>query len=405
MDIGGHRFFSKSDRVMQWWAQILPFQSAPGKEDQLATFTYRNQKKTTPITANGADPEKTDKVMLIRQRISRIFAFRKFFKYPISLSAETFSNFGLVRTFRIGMSYLQARLFPIRPEVSLRDFLINRFGKELYLTFFKSYTEKVWGVPCRSIKAEWGAQRIKGLSLSRAVWDRLLKIFSKKGDIRQKNIETSLIEQFLYPKYGPGQLWDEVARIVKDKGAEIHEQHRVIGIHTKGSQVMGVTVQDGSTGKVKTQKADFLFSTMPVKDLVQGLGEAAPQEVREVAQGLCYRDFITVGVLLKHFKIKSGPDGKTVQESVPDNWIYIQEEDVKVGRIQIFNNWSPYLVKDPNTVWLGMEYFCNEGDKLWNLPDDEMKKFAVGELCRMRMAEPQDVLDTTMIRMQKTLKY
>ncbi len=402
IDIGGHRFFSKSDRVMQWWQNILPIQGAPTREDLILDVNYQGKARPIRLKEGGPDPEKIDKVMLIRNRKSRIFFIRKFFDYPISLSLKTLSNLGIVRAIRIIFSYLKAKLFPVKPEISLRDFLINRFGEELYLTFFRSYTEKVWGVPCAQIKAEWGAQRIKGLSLKKAILSQAKAIFSKDPTLTQKDVETSLIERFLYPKYGPGQMWEEVTAIVKQKGAEIYTSSRVVGIKTEENQILEISVRNESTGEVRSQKLDYLFSTMPVKDLIRAFGEMAPREVRKVAEGLMYRDFITVGVLLKKLKIKNETKIKTLNNIPPDNWIYIQERDVRVGRLQIFNNWSPYLVKDKNTVWMGMEYFCNEGDELWSRSDTDFMKLAVDELIKMGIVEREDVLDSTLVRMLKT---
>lgn len=225
MDIGGHRFFSKSNTVMEWWQNILAPQSAPARDD---IILQRHLPLST--SPNGADPEKTDKVMLIRGRISRIFFLRSFFDYPISLKPKTFINLGLVRTIKAGVSYLWSIIFPIKKESSLEDFFINRFGRELYETFFKDYTEKVWGVPCSDIQPDWGAQRVKGLSIISVIMHALKQIFVKDSSIQQKGTETSLIEQFLYPKLGPGQLWEEVASLIKEKGGEIYLHHKVTGI-------------------------------------------------------------------------------------------------------------------------------------------------------------------------------
>jgi len=410
IDIGGHRFFSKSDRVMQWWQTILPLQGPPSKDDIVferdVSFSQGSiQQKLRSKDSQKVDvpdPEKTDRVMLIRRRLSRIFFLRKFLNYPISLNFNTFSNLGVLQIIKIGLSYIRIRLFPIKHVKSLEDFFINRFGKELYLTFFKDYTEKVWAVPCNRIKPEWGAQRIKGLSITKTILHALKSIVSKDPSIAQKNTETSLIEQFMYPKFGPGQMWEEVARIVKEKGGEIYLRHRVIGLNQQDNEVVEVEVKDEITGHIMTKKGDYFFSTMPVKELIQSLGEGVPQEVQQVAQGLMYRDFITVGLLLKKLKIKNETKIKTVNNIVPDNWIYIQEKDVKLGRVQIFNNWSPYMVKDENTVWIGLEYFCNEGDELWSKSDDDFAKFAIDELAKIDIIEKEDVLDSVVIRMPKT---
>lgn len=402
IDIGGHRFFSKSDRVMKWWNNILPLQGKPTGEDLIFDITYHNQTRPVELNSNGPDPEKEDRVMLIRNRLSRIFFLRKFFNYPISLNLNTINNLGIVRMIRIGLSYARARLFPIREEKSLEDFFINRFGRELYLTFFKDYTEKVWGVACNRIKPEWGAQRVKGLSLTKTMLHAVRKPFSKDGSISQKGVETSLIDRFLYPKYGPGQMWEEVARIAIHKGGELHKNHRVIGLTYDGSRICQITVRDEKAGRVKTFAGDYFFSTMPVKELINCIEGPVPEAVKETANGLVYRDFITVGLLLRKLKVTSQTRTKTKANIVPDNWIYIQEPEVKLGRLQIFNNWSPYLVKDPDTVWIGCEYFCNEGDELWSKSDRDFISFAIDEMNEIDIIDKNDVLDSTLIRMKNT---
>ena len=398
IDIGGHRFFSKSDKVMKWWLNILPLQSAPSKDDMILG-------REIPLSQenHGADPEKTDRVMLFRRRLSRIFFLRKFFDYPVSLSSSTISNLGLARIVKIGASYAKIRLFPIREEKSLEDFFINRFGKELYLLFFKDYTEKVWGVGCDKIPPEWGAQRVKGMSISKAVIHSAKKLISKDPSIAQKKTETSLIEQFMYPKLGPGQVWEEVAGKIKEGGGRIYLNHRVVGVKCQGRRIAGLTIRDESSGASEHIEADYFLSTMPVRDLISSFEtNEVPPEVRKVANGLIYRDFITVGLLLKKLKVMNRTNIKTVNNLIPDNWIYIQEKDVLLGRLQVFNNWSPYMVKDQNTVWLGLEYFCDEGDELWNKPDKEVAAFAVSEMVKIDMIESQDVIDNVVIRVQKT---
>lgn len=395
IDIGGHRFFSKSERIMDWWQNILPLQGELSVDDKLL-------EREILLVAGNPDPEKTDKVMLIRSRLSRILFLRKFFDYPVSLSKNTFLNLGIFRIFKIGMSYIKTRFLP-RKENSLEDFFINRFGKELYLTFFKDYTEKVWGVPCSEIKPEWGAQRIKGLSVTKTILHAVKKIFISKQDLSQKSEETSLIEQFMYPKLGPGYMWETVADIVKSKGGNnlISLGRKIVGINHSGNKIISVMVQDAKTGKIEEQKADYFISSMPVKDLINALGHIVPLEVKEVSKGLQYRDFITVGLLLKKLKIKNTSHIKTINNIVPDNWIYIQESDVKLGRLQVFNNWSPYLVKDMNNVWLGLEYFCNEGDELWSMEDKNFLEFAIDELAKIDIINKEDVLDSVVIRMPK----
>ncbi len=398
IDIGGHRFFSKSKRVMDWWQAIMPLQEEPAKDDiVLGRELPFSDKKL------GADPEKINKVLLLRSRLSRIFFLRSFFDYPISLKWKTFKNLGFLRIWKIGWTYIFINILPIKDEKNLEDFLINRFGKELYTTFFQDYTEKVWGVPCGSIPANWGAQRIKGLSITTTLLHAIKGVFKKDQSIDQKNTETSLIGQFLYPKLGPGQLWEEVARQVVEMGGELHMEHEAVGINLSKGMVSALTVRENATGNTKTLDCDYLFSTMPIKDLVRAMDqEKVPSNVRKVAEGLVYRDFVTVGVLLKKLIINNDTDIKSINNLVPDNWIYIQEKDVRLGRLQIFNNWSPYLVADSDTVWLGLEYFCNEGDELWNMSDDQFKQFAIDELAEIDIIDRDDVLDSTILRVPKT---
>lgn len=385
IDIGSHRFFSKSDKIIKWWKAIYPMQTA-FSQDGLSP---------------DADPEKTDNVFLLRKRLSRIFYLRKFFDYPVSLSVNTLSNLGLRRIIRIGASYIWIRLFPVKKEKSLEDFFINRFGRELYLTFFKDYTEKVWGVPCTSIPVDWGAQRIKGLSVGRAFLHAIKRVFSKGNPMDPKGTETSLIEQFLYPKFGPGQLWEEVAKIIRNKGGEIHLNQKVIGLGLEKDVVCHVRIKDQKTGQERNELADYFLSTMPIKDLMVALETDVPPKVKKIAEGLKYRDFITVGMLLNKLKVKNNTKIKTPSHSIPDHWIYVQETDVLMGRVQMFNNWSPYMVKDPNKIWMGLEYFCSEGDSLWNMSDEKIKDLAQGELERMGFINVSDVLDGVVLRMPK----
>ena len=417
MDIGGHRFFSKSDTVMDWWQGILPLQGVASKDDIAIG-------RTVPLTEGGPDPEKTDYVMLCRSRLSRILFLRKLFNYPISLNGDTIRNLGLWRMMKIGMSYIKVQLLPARKENSLEDFMINRFGVELYRTFFRDYTEKVWGVPCSKISPDWGGQRIKGLSITKTVVHAVKQIFAGKkkaegaadctseADIRQKDTETSLIGQFLYPKFGPGQLWETVAEKVQEMGGEIHMNAKVVGVNRDdtGKRVLSVVVEnlaeDGAVA-YETVPCDYFLSTMPVKELVAAMDSEkmpVPAEVRRVSDGLVYRDFITVGLLLDKLEIKNPAKPGTPESKlkfVADNWIYVQESDVKLGRIQIFNNWSPYLVADPEKVWIGLEYFATEGDDMWRMPDEDFIKFAIAELDKIDVARPESVRDSVVFHIKK----
>jgi protoporphyrinogen oxidase len=446
MDIGGHRFFSKSDRVMQWWMDLMPPDLAgasptgvdisyQGKERKVAVPAHLHEEpplrgmgplhhetedgdaadeeeedvteEEVVATVVAPPPESDDLVMLVRPRKSRIYYLRKFFDYPIKLTGNTIANLGPVRMVKIGYSYVMSRVSPIKEEKSLEDFLINRFGKELYLTFFKSYTEKVWGTPCDKISAEWGAQRIKGLSLTTALKHFVKKAFSGKPksaegdgtsskDIAQKGTDTSLIERFLYPKFGPGQLWEHVAEKVVAMGGEIHMHWKVDAILVEGARVVAIEAVD-QAGERKRIEGDYFISTMPMRELVQALHVDVPANVREVSDGLQYRDFITVGVLANKLDVRE-PDGGLIK----DTWIYIQEPDVLLGRLQIFNNWSPYMVADPAKVWIGLEYFCYDTDALWAMPDEELKTFAAKELEKIGILRTSEVTDAHVVRVPKT---
>ena len=413
MDIGGHRFFSKSDRVMNWWLMHLPLESSAAGGAEI-TYQKRTRRIETPGPSNlqvqqnaartaeraaGLAPN-PEAVMLLRRRQSRIYFLRKFFAYPIQMSRDTLLKLGLRRAVRILFSYVRAALFPTRPVKNLEDFFIRRFGKELYLTFFKSYTEKVWGAPCQQISAAWGEQRVKSLSVRKSLTHFLKQSLGRATrDIFQKQTETSLIEQFLYPKYGPGQMWREVARKVEALGGEILRETQPLRLETVGPRVQAVQAVDGA-GRQRRIACDFVFSTMPVKELVGLLDCPVPQNVREVAAGLQYRDFIAVGLLLNSLRIKKD-DANATGGLVADTWIYLQDPEVLAGRLLIFNNWSPHLVKDPSKVWIGVEYFCYESDKLWKLPDEEMARLAITELEKIGIIDAREVVDWHVERVPK----
>lgn len=395
MDIGGHRFFSKSDWVMDWWAKILPY-SKQGSEH--AQISYQNKQREIELS----DDTDGDNIMLLRPRLSRIYFLKKFFDYPVKLNVTTVSNLGLWRMLKIGVSYIYIRLFPIKQPTNLEEFFISRFGNELYLTFFKDYTEKVWGTSCKEISAEWGAQRIKGLSITKTLIHAFKSLLPSKNsaDIRQKGANTSLIEQFLYPKFGPGQMWECVADEVTKKGGEVLLHHTASEIILDADSVKSVKCIDQRSGETKQIDCDYVISTMPVRNLMQSLKPEPPKEYRKISDGLIYRDFMTAGILVSKLK-KSKYSQDSATNMLPDNWIYIQEREVKVGRLQIFNNWSPFLVQKPDTVWLGMEYFCDEGDELWNMEDEKFLSMAINELETIGLIEAQDVLDKTLIRVEK----
>ena len=396
IDIGGHRFFSRSDRVMQWWLKFLPLQKL---DDSSIQITYRRQHRMIESSNLAPDPGQEDRVMLLRSRLSRVLFAGHLFSYPITLSLDTVRKLGILTTFLIGLDYLRSTAFPIHPEESLEDFFINRFGRRLYRMFFKTYTEKIWGVPSNQISAEWGAQRIKGLSLYKAFLNILSNALPARhsGD-SGKDKETSLIECFLYPKFGPGQMWDEVARSVIARGGQVLTGLRVDRIeHREHGMITAIWTTNPQTGDSRRFTADYFFSTMPVRELTDALEPAAPTNVREVAHGLIYRNFIMVGILCRSLSIRERLEGRRIK----DNWIYIQEPEVLAGRLQIFNNWSPYLVSDSGTVWIGLEYFCNETDSLWRKSDAELSQLAKDELRQVKFVAPEDVLDSVVIRMPK----
>lgn len=397
MDIGGHRFFSKSQRVMTWWLRLMPVES----HEHPVRIQYHHREMVVSSSGQRSDPAHTDRVMLVRPRKSRIYFLRRLFSYPIRLDFDTLSKLGVRRAIRIALSYLRAWLFPIADERNLEQFFVNRFGRELYRTFFQSYTEKVWGVPCRQISAAWGAQRIKGVSVSKAVGHFMKTLLrSRRGkDFSQKQTETSFIERFLYPKLGPGHMWETVRCELEAHGGKVLTHNEVNRILLSGGQVVAVETKVLGTEEVVRLAADYVFSTMPVKELIACLGDGVPANVKEVAGGLVYRDFITVGLLLERLKLRD-PDNPR-DPLIKDNWIYIQEPDVGLGRLQIFNNWSPFLVSDPTKVWVGLEYFCNEEDPLWRSPDPALIDLAKRELHKIGIIDEKDVLDATVVRMEK----
>lgn len=380
MDIGGHRFFSKSDWVMNWWQGIMP--RAPD-----------TQPDGTSRMPSG------DHHLLVRPRLSRILYLRRFFDYPISLSYRTMANLGFLRIVRIGLSYVWASCFPRKPERHLEDFFRNRFGDELYRTFFRDYTEKVWGIPCREISPAWGAQRIKGLSIRQALLHAGRTVLCRQTrDIGQKSTETSLIERFLYPKYGPGQMWQRVAEQIRQQGGEIHLGQRAVAIHLDGEAFRSVDTLTADNSR-RRWDGDYLVSTMAVRDLFSAMVPSPPPDIHAIADGLKYRDFITLGLLVRKLK----PRGQSAPplHLLPDTWIYIQEPDVNIGRLQLFNNWSPALVREPDSVWMGLEYFCQEGDALWNLDDKAFADMAISELTKLDLIDPADALDWHIVRVPK----
>ncbi len=390
IDLGGHRLFSKNQEILDFWEEILPLQGKPPIDDKILH-------REITLSPTGPDPDETDRVMLKRRRVSRIFYLRKFFDYPVSLKASTILNMGLGRTFNAGMSYLKSCVHKV-PEKTLEDFMINRFGKVLYKMFFEKYTQKVWGLHPSEISKEWGEQRIKGLSLSKAVLNAIL---SPLKLISNKEKETSLIEEFYYPKYGCGQVWEFMANEIIKMGGEIHFNTKVTDFETDGNKILSVNAlrNDGRSEKFR---GNFFISSMPVKDLVEGLGARVPEKVAAVAKDLPYRDYILAGFYCNKINLKNNTKIPTINNICPDCWIYIQEDDITAGRLQIMNNWSPYLVKDfRDKVFISLEYFCNEGDELWNKSEKDMIDFGLSELQKLNIVTPEDVIDTVRVKVKK----
>lgn len=388
MDLGGHRFFSKSKKVNDFWNELMPLQGKDSFDDKKTGYKKE-------LSKAGPDPEKDDNVMLIRNRVSRIYYLKKFFDYPVSLKWETLKNMGFVRTIQSGFSYMKSLIIK-KEEDSLENFYINRFGKKLYSMFFEGYTEKLWGRHPSKISADWGAQRVKGISIMAVLSDALKKVFH----INSKKVETSLIEQYYYPKYGPGQLWEKVASEIEKNGGKILYNHKVLNIKIKDKKIKSVVCE--VYDKKEEIKGDIFISSMPIKDLINGIDKDVPKKIEKIANGLPYRDFVTVGLLVKKLNLKNETNIKVYNDNIPDCWIYVQENEVKLGRIQVFNNWSPYMVKDPyNTIWIGLEYFCNENDEFWNMNDDECAQYAIKELISMGIIDETDVLDYHRERVKK----
>ena len=344
MDIGGHRFFTKVDEVEAFWQEVL-----------------------------GDD-------FLTRPRLSRIYYNRKYIMYPLRFG-DALGKLGVGQSFLVLMSYFRSKILPYRNERTFEEWVSNRFGKRLYRIFFKTYTEKVWGIPCSELSAEWAAQRIQNLSLPRAV---LGAIFGARG---AKNVK-SLIEQFHYPRLGPGMLWERTQQLIEQRGGEVRLNTTVMKILHRDGKAIGVVARSG--GQETTLVADAIISSMPISELVAKLDPPAPIDVRDGAAQLTYRDYFTVGLIINQ------PD------LFPDNWIYIHAPEVKVGRIQNFKNWSPDMVPDASKTFLGLEYFCNEGDELWSMSDEALVKLGAQELETMGLAQAADVEGGTVVRQLKT---
>lgn len=393
VDTGIHRFFSKNDKVNEIWNEILPLQSKPAYDD----IKLKKERKYKKI---GSNPEEEDKSMLIKDRYTRIYYNKNFYQYPVSLKFENIKKLGLITTIKAGFSYIKAKIIK-KEETSLENFYINRFGKVLYSIFFENYTKKVWGIHPSEISADWGAQRVKGVSITEVIKDAIKKFLKIKG---KKNVETSLIDTFVYPKLGAGQMWEEMARRVEEMGGKIITNAEVKNIHISGRKV--VKIEYIRNQKIEETNADILISSMPIKDLITSIKEEnVPEEIYNIAENLPYRNFISVCMLTKKLNLKNKTNIQTMGDIIPDNWIYVQEPYVKLGRIQIFNNWSPYLFKNKkdieNKVLIGLEYFCSDNDKYWNMSSDDFIKFAKKEAEKLGIIDSDDFIVGKEIKIDK----
>jgi protoporphyrinogen oxidase len=321
---------------------------------------------------------------LRRQRKSRIYYGKKFFYYPLQ-PLNALLGLGIANSVLVILSFLRSKLAPYKDEENFEQWVSNRFGRRLFKVFFKTYTEKVWGIPCSEIRAEWAAQRIKGLSLASALKNALVK--PRRGNSTKRNVIKTLIDEFDYPKFGPGMMWREVLSRVCRNGSEIRLRAEVEGILRSDTRVDGVEVR--RNGRLEVVRGSDFISSMPLREAIQRLRPPAPPEVIDAANRLRYRDFLTVALIIRRADL------------FPDNWIYIHDPDVRVGRIQNFKNWSPFMVPDPQKTCLGLEYFCFEGDSLWNMPDQELIRLAAGELETLGFVRQEEVEDGTVVRMPK----
>lgn len=370
IDIGPHRFFSKNQIVNNLWQEILPI-----KKDN-----------------------KTQGSFLIIKRLTRILFLKKFFDYPINLNFKTLKNLGNKRVVKIFFSYLKIKIKPIKKEISLSDFLTNRFGKILYLTFFKDYTEKVWGVSCDKIPKEWGAQRIKGLSIKKIMFHYIKTLINFKNTA---NTETSLIDEFFYPEFGAGQMYEEMAKKIIKMGGKIILNQKVIKIKAEKNKIYSIKTKNLKNDEIIELKADYFISSMPIKNLITNLEYPTPQEIIKIAKKLPYRDYIIIGLLFEKMIIKNNTKIITKNNIIPDNWLYIQEKNIKMGRLDIFNNFSKKMLKNENLIWIGAEYFCNQGDELWKKNNLSLKNLAVEELEKINFIKKEDLLDYKVIKIKK----
>ena len=348
-DIGGHRFFSKSKAVEDLWSEILPND------------------------------------MLVRPRSSRIFYDGKFFSYPLK-PFEALLKLGIFRSVLCMFSWMKARLFPVRHPRNFEDWVSNQFGKRLFETFFKSYTEKVWGMSCKEISADWAAQRIKGLSLGSAIKNALIP---QRNNTDRRNVIKTLINSFRYPRRGPGMMWEVCAEKMKALGGRIEMGYRVTGCSYDESSGTWSVMYRNQQGDAQTIEAEHVISSAPMRELIRGLLPSVSNRTKRAAESLKYRDFLTVMLILRD------------RQMFDDNWIYIHDPSVKVGRVQNFRSWSPEMVPEPDKVCYGLEYFCFEHDGLWDSSDNDLIELARRELVQIGLAKEEDFVDGCVVRQKK----
>ena len=387
-DIGPHRLFTKNNDVLNMWLELLPLQGVPPIDDKILG-------RNTTVSQGGPDPDEVDRVMLKRIRVSRIYYLRKFFDYPLKLKPATFINMGLKRTFLAGMSYLKSCFHKVN-EVTLEDFMVNRFGRVLYEMFFEKYTQKVWGLHPSEISKEWGEQRIKGLSL----WKAVISALSSMLKINH-NTETSLIEEYYYPKYGCSQLWQSMADYITANGGEIHFGCEVKSFDVQNGNISGVKVINSDNNE-QIFLSDIVISSMPVKDLIEGLKDV-PDEIRDISENLPYREYMLASYCCKNVNLPNNTNIPTINNIAPDSWIYLQEEDMTAGRLHIMNNCSPYVIDDfRKHVMMNLEYFCSENDDMWNMSDDDFLNFGYEELHKLGILKTkEDILHQKRVKVVK----
>ena len=391
VDLGPHRFYTKSDRVQEFWESILPLQGKPAIDDIELGHNLPFSEKS-----NAPDPEQTDDVFLKRPRLTRIYHRKKFFDYPVKLSWNTIKGLGFFNMIKIGFTYSWTLVFK-KKETNLENFFINRFGRHLYKTFFKDYTEKLWGIKCSEISAEWGAQRVKGISISKILKEIVGKIFYR-GKFQTK--ETSLIEFFYYPKFGSGQMYEKMAKIASENNAHISLSTNVEKIIMEEGKISSIIVN--TNGNLREICGDNFISSIPIKELIAKMDGNVPENVKQVANGLMYRNVRLGGFLLKKLKMKNTTNIKTYNDIVPDVWIYIQEKNILAGRLEIMNNFSPYMIKDnKNQVCITVEYFCSDTDDLWTMPDDVFCRLVLSELVQMGFVDEKDVISQKSFKVEK----